>query len=200
MKIFLIITLIVLLVYLFSRRFLQTAGGITVTHGRRDFAVIGTSTQLIQRITKSTLRTVGVGFLLFFIALILGMKIKILWILFPLSLYLMGQLFVYSNHVQYVKGQRIYFNPQTYDVLVEFVKAPPLSFNLIRDVTRVSEVKSVQKNREALFGYYAIHLNKNTVMIPYLIEQHRSVANVVFFRYINENFKIEIESKLFPII
>lgn len=167
---------------------------------RQHFVVIDTSPQLIRRVTKSTLRTVGIGFLLLLIALVLGMKIKILWILIPLSLYLIGQFFVYTNHIKSTKDQRIYFNLETYEVLVDHIKDQPLSFNLMRDVVSVSEIKSVQKNRDTLFGYYKLRLKQGAVVIPYLIEQNDNSVNRLFFTYLNENFKIEVESKLFPII
>ncbi|HLT87133.1 MAG TPA: hypothetical protein VKZ57_06050 [Sphingobacterium sp.] len=203
MKIFIIIALIGFLVYLIARRFMLTSAGdtsIVKARQRQHFVVIDTSPQLIRRVTKSTLRTVGIGFLLLLIALVLGMKIKILWILIPLSLYLIGQLFVYTNHIKSTKDQRIYFNPETYEVLVDYVKDQPLSFNLMRDIVSVSEIKSVQKNRDTLFGYYKLRLKQGTVVIPYLIEQNENAMNRQFFTYLNENFKIEVESKLFPII
>lgn len=118
----------------------------------------------------------------------------------PLALYLIGQLFVYTNHVKSTKDQRIYFNAATYEVLVDHVKNQPLSFNLVSDVVSVSEIKSVQKNRDTLFGYYKIRLKQGTIVIPYLIEQNENSVNKLFFTYLNENFKIEVESKLFPII
>lgn len=181
---------------------LTSAGDTSIVKARQrqHFVVIDTSPQLIRRVTKSTLRTVGIGFLLLLIALVLGMKIKILWILIPLSLYLIGQLFVYTNHIKSTKDQRIYFNPETYEVLVDYVKDQPLSFNLMRDIVSVSEIKSVQKNRDTLFGYYKLRLKQGTVVIPYLIEQNENAMNRQFFTYLNENFKIEVESKLFPII
>ncbi|TYR31278.1 hypothetical protein FXV77_20950 [Sphingobacterium phlebotomi] len=203
MKIFIIIALVGLLVYLIARRFMLTNTGsasIVRAGQRQHFVVIDTSPQLIRRVTKSTLRTVGIGLLLLLVALVLGMKIKILWILIPLSLYLIGQFFVYTNHIKYTKDQRIYFNPETYEVLVDYIKDQPLSFNLMRDIVSVSEIKSVQKNRDTLFGYYKLRLKKDTVVIPYLIEQNESAMNRQFFTYLNENFKIEVESKLFPII
>lgn len=203
MKIFIIVALVGLLVYLIARRFMLTSAGdtsIVRASQRQHFVLIDTSPQLIKRVTKSTLRTVGIGFLLLLITLVLGMKIKILWILIPLSLYLIGQLFVYTNHIKSIKDQRIYFNPETYEVLVDYIKDQPLSFNLMRDVVRVSEVQSVQKNRDTLFGYYKLRLKQGTVIIPYLIEQNENSTNKLFFTYLNENFKIEVERKLFPII
>lgn len=203
MKIFVVIALVGLLVYLIARRFMLTSVGntsIVKASQRQHFVVIDTSPQLIRRVTKSTLRTVGIGFLLLLIALVLGMKIKILWILIPLSLYLIGQFFVYTNHIKSTKDQRIYFNLETYEVLVDHIKDQPLSFNLMRDVVSVSEIKSVQKNRDTLFGYYKLRLKQGAVVIPYLIEQNDNSVNRLFFTYLNENFKIEVESKLFPII
>lgn len=203
MKIFIIIALVGLLVYFFAKKFMLANvadNSLVRASQRRQFMVIDTTPRLIKRVTRGTLRTVGIGFMLFLIVLLLGMKIKILWILLPLSLYLIGQLFVYTNHIKTTKDQRIYFNPDTYEVLVDHIKEQPLSFNLIRDVIHVSEVKSVQKNRDTLFGYYKLRLKQGTVVIPYLVEQSENAMNRVFFTYLNENFKIEVESKLFPII
>ena len=165
-----------------------------------QFVLLDTSPQLIANITRSTLWTVGIGIVLFLIVLILGMKIKILWIALPLCLYLIGQLFVYTNHIRATKDQRVYFDTNTYDVLIDYVKGPPLSFNLQRDVIRVSEVRSVQKNRDTIFGYYRIHTSRGIVVLPYILEQSERVWNQHFFEYLNTNYKIEIESKLFPII
>lgn len=204
MKIFIIIALIGLLVYLIARKFMLTTSAsntsIIKARQRQRFVVIDTSSPLINRVTRSTLRTVGIGFLLLLLTLVLGMKIKILWILIPLSLYLIGQFFVYTNHIKSIKNQRIYFNPETYEVLVDYIKDQPLSFNLMRDIVSVSEIKSVQKNRDTLFGYYKLHLKQGMVVIPYLIEQNDNSTNKLFFTYLNENYKIEVESKLFPII
>lgn len=204
MKIFIIIALIGFLIYLIARRFLSVntvETSVVRANYRQYFVAIDTSPKLIRRVTQSTFRTVGIGFILLLVALVLGMKIKILWILIPLSLYLIGQLFVYINHLKYTKDQRIYFNTETYEVFVDYIKDHSLSFNLMRDIVRVSEIKSVQKNRETLFGYYKLQVKHGaTVVIPYLIEQHENDANRLFFQYLNENFKIEVESKLFPII
>lgn|SRR5690606_4378163 len=204
MKIFIIIALIGFLIYLIARRFLSVntvETSVVRANYRQYFVAIDTSPKLIRRVTQSTIRTVGIGFILLLVTLVLGMKIKILWILIPLSLYLIGQFFVYINHLKYTKDQRIYFNTETYEVLVDYIKDQSLSFNLMRDIVAVSEIKSVQKNRETLFGYYKLQVKQGaTVVIPYLIEQHENDANRLFFQYLNENFKIEVESKLFPII
>src|SRR5690606_24269825 len=205
MKIFIIIALIGLLLYFIARRFMLAGGNDTAivrANQRQHFVLIDTSSPLISRVTKSTLRTVGSGFVLLLIVIILGMKIKILWILIPLSLYLIGQLFVYTNHIKSTKDQRIYFNLETYEVLVDHINDQPFSFTLLRDVVSVSEIKSVQKNRDTLFGYYKIRLKQGqgSVVIPYLVEQNKKPANRLFFTYLHENFKIEVESRLFPII
>src|SRR5690606_39335562 len=101
MKIFIIMALIGLLVYLIARKFMLTTSAsntsIIKARQRQRFVVIDTSSSMRNRVTRSTLRTVGIGFLLLLLTLVLGMKIKILWILIPLSLYLIGQFFVYTN-------------------------------------------------------------------------------------------------------
>src|SRR5690606_26170378 len=188
MKIFIIIALVGLLVYLIARRFLSVntfKTSMVRANYRQYFVAIDTSPTLIRRVTQSTFRTVGIGFILPLVALVLGMKIKILWILIPLSLYLIGQLFVYINHLKYTKDQRIYFNTETYEVFVDYIKDHSLSFTLMRDIVRVSEIKAVQMNRETLFGYYKLQVKHGaTVFVPYLIVQHEHDANRLFFQYL----------------
>src|SRR5690606_36587807 len=178
-----------------------TAGIINTTN-RQGFLLIHTSPQVLGRVTKSTLWTVGTGFILFLLILVLGLKIKIFWIALPLSFYLIAQLFVYTNHVKTVKNQRIYFDPQTSEVYVERLPGigMDLHFNLLRDVIEITEVRSVQKNRGTLYGYYRLRLKNDILIIPYLVEQHDHSGNKAFFASINNNFKIEVEIKLFPII
>src|SRR5690606_5243968 len=137
MKIFIIIALVGLLVYLIARRFLSVntfKTSMVRANYRQYFVAIDTSPKLIRRVTQSTFRTVGIGFILLLVALVLGMKIKILWILIPLSVYRIGQLFVCIIHLEYTKDRGIYFNTVAAEVFVDYIKDHPLSLNLIRDV------------------------------------------------------------------
>ena len=163
------------------------------------FFPIESSSAVLARVTKGTLWTVASGFILLILILVIGLKIKILWLMLPLSLYLIGQLFVYTNHVRVSKDQRIFFDPQTGDVLIDFLKKDTIAFNLKKDIISVSEVKSVQKNRGTLFGYYKLTTKAGTVVLPNLLEQHTNGVNSDFFTQVNA-YKRDIETKLFPII
>lgn len=165
-----------------------------------QFVLLDTSPQLIANITRSTLWTVGIGIVLFLIVLILGMKIKSYGSLFRYVYILLDNFLSTQIIFAPQKINAVYFDTNTYDVLIDYVKGPPLSFNLQRDVIRVSEVRSVQKNRDTIFGYYRIHTSRGIVVLPYILEQSERVWNQHFFEYLNTNYKIEIESKLFPII
>ncbi|MFD2594452.1 hypothetical protein [Sphingobacterium griseoflavum] len=172
-----------------------------VAHSRmHSLQLLDTSPSLLSKAARSTMVTAGIGALLFLLILIIGFKIKILWIAFPLSLYLFGQLFVYSNHIKALRKQRLYFDPQQGDVFVQQTDGKELHFNIFHDVKSVSEVKSVQKNRDMLYGYYKLHLRQGQVVIPYLIEQNPEPVNKQFFDCLQANFRIVVESRLFPII
>lgn len=197
-----IIILLGVLVYFIAKRFFISSPTTTLVKAsaKNGYKLIDTNGQLIAKVTKSTMATVGLGILLFVGILILGMKIKIIWIALPLSLYLLGQLFVYTNHVRATKDQRIYFDPNNDEVLLDRLKANTLRFNLLRDVTEVTEVRSVQRNKGTLFGYYKLKVQGDVVFVPYLIEQNQTYYNKLFFERLNANFKIQVETKLFPIV
>jgi len=202
MRFVLIFVLLAILVYYISRRFMMSAPartGLTQSH-RKNLQLLDTQPGLLAKVTRSTMMTVGIGVVLFFLILIIGMKIKILWIALPLSLYLIGQLFVYSNHMKALRNQRLYFDPQQGDVLVQYSNGEQLQFNLFRDIQSVAEVKSVQKNRDTLFGYYKLQLKQGQLVIPYLLEQNPQSINKQFFDCLATNYRIVVESRLFPII
>ncbi|MCY4780475.1 hypothetical protein ORI89_12490 [Sphingobacterium sp. UT-1RO-CII-1] len=202
MKFLLIFALVAFLLYLFVRRFFvkKEVQSVTRHHGNRNFILIDTTSTILSNATRNTLWTVGIGFILFLALLILGLKIKVLWIALPLSFYLIGQLFVYTNHVRFTKDQRIYFDPTNNQVFVDLIKADSIAFNLATDIIQVKEVKAIQKNRGILFGYYKIKLRQGQLIVPYLVEQNSAATNRQFFSYLNKNFKITVESRLFPII
>src|SRR5690606_23918107 len=67
MKIFIIIALIGFLIYLIARRFLSVntvETSVVRANYRQYFVAIDTSPKLIRRVTQSTIRTVGIGFIL----------------------------------------------------------------------------------------------------------------------------------------
>ena len=82
MRFVLIFVLLAILVYYISRRFMMSAPartGLTQSH-RKNLQLLDTQPGLLAKVTRSTMMTVGIGVVLFFLILIIGMKIKILWI------------------------------------------------------------------------------------------------------------------------
>ncbi|KGE13201.1 hypothetical protein [Sphingobacterium deserti] len=202
MRILLLVILVAILMYYISRRFFMKGPTTSIMKPtqQHNLQLVDSDTQVIAKAAKSTLVTVGIGIILFFVILLIGFKIKILWIALPLALYLIGQLFVYSNHLKAIRKYRMYYDPEQADVLVYNAAGESMHFNLLRDVQSVSEVKSVQANKGTLFGYYKLRTSKGELVIPYLVEQHGASINRQFFDALNQNFKIEVETKLFPII
>jgi len=199
-KFILIAALVGFLLYILYNRFVKpsihrSAGKTIKTNG---YQLIEATNHTIAKTANMTLTSVVIGFILFIIVLLLAIKIKILLILLPISLYLIGQLFLLSNHVKHTKKQQLWFNTETSNVFLEMVDEENLNFNLLRDVIAVKEVKSVQKTRGLLYGYYILDLSNQQIKLPYLLAENH--ANNYFFDTLRSNFKIEVESKLFPII
>ncbi|WP_159638659.1 hypothetical protein [Sphingobacterium composti Ten et al. 2007 non Yoo et al. 2007] len=146
---------------------------------------------------KKTLITVGIGILILLITIVIASKFKIALFMLPVSFYLIGQFFILNNHLKATKNQRIIYNSKTHEVQVEISNNKIEIFNLLNDVKRVTEVKSVQKNNGILFGYYKLHTQNHTYNIPYIIAQNPQTKP--FFDKL-QLFDREIETKLFPII
>jgi len=203
MKILLLAALFGLLAHLlFGRFFIPRKGNADgADRPERDgFLLVGCPPSAIGQAAKNTLQTAGTGIVLFVAILLLGMKVRVLWIALPLALYLIGQFFVYTNHVKTVKNLRIYFHPRTNDLYVQRIGRKDLRFNLLRDVVKVTGVKAVQKNRGLLFGYYRLHLENEALCVPYLLLRHDHPNNRTFLGHIADNFEIKAESRLFPVI
>jgi len=203
MKILLIVALFGLLGHLlFGRFFIPRKGDADgADRAERDgFLRLRCPPDAIGQATKNTLLTVGTGLVLFVAILLLGMKVRVLWIALPLALYLIGQFFVHANHVKTVRNMRIYFHPRTNDLYVQRIGREDLRLNLLRDVVKVAEVKAVQKNRGMLFGYYRLHLENEVLPVPYLLLRHDHPNNRTLLDHIADNFEIKAESRLFPII
>lgn len=203
MKILWIVALVGLLLYYVGRRLfmgISRATSVTVS-GRRGFQLVDTHSALMGRVTKNTFTTVGFGIALLFVILILGFKIKIIFIALPLSFYLIGQFFVYTNQLRLTKDQKLYFDATNNQVCLARLGGDDLYFNLLQDVVRVVEVKSVQMNRGILFGYYNIQLKGGqTIALSHLLSQNENRVNILFFERLNEHFKTKVQTKLFPIV
>lgn len=198
-KIIIIVALIAMLIFSIVRK-LNLFGSWSTTQrlsSPSEIIEISAPLSIYKSAVKKTLITVGVGVLLLLITIVLASKFKIALIMLPVSLYLIGQFFILNNHLKASKNQRMIYNSLTHEIQVEDNNNKVQNFNLLNDVKRVSEVKSVQKNNGLLFGYYVLHTQKENYFIPYIIAQNPQTRP--FFDKL-QLFDREIETKLFPII
>lgn len=139
------------------------------------------------------------GVVLILITVLLFVKIKIVLFLLPIAFFLIGYLFLFNNHFSKIKSQQIWFNTKTNEVFVEQLRADNYTFNIFRDIQGVQQVESIQTTRGLLYGYYRIKLKDHILEIPYLLAENKP-ANNLFFETISQNFKIDIQKRIFPII
>lgn len=198
-KLILILLLVAVLIYFLSRK-LQAAGKSMAVQrqAKQGYILVEGGGQVINKIIKNTLFSVGIGLVLFVITILLAMKVKILLIMLPISLYLMGQILLLNNQLKYAKDQQIWYNPNNNDVLVEWLSGNKLQFNLLRDIQQVKSIKAVQKNNQVLLGYYELTIHNNQLFIPYLIEENQ--VNTRFFKTLKDNYPVKAKSTLFPMI
>lgn len=154
-------------------------------------------TSILKGILKKTMLTIGTGIILLLIIIVIAAKFKIALIMLPISLYLIGQFFLFNNHIKILKKQRVLFNTQSNEVSVEYMSGKKLHFNLLSDIKEVREFRSVQKNNGVLLGYFELFTEHDKVIIPYLVAEN--LRTKPFFDKL-QLFKREIETKLFPII
>lgn len=159
--------------------------------------VLTVSPSVLKRSLKAVLYSVGTGMVLLFIILLIAAKFKIALIMLPVCFYLIGQFFVFNNHANTVKQQKLQYDGNTHDVSIKNIKGETIRFNLLKDVTALKEVRSVQKNNGLLMGYYCLHVGNNRIFIPYLLQD--MPQNKPFFDKL-QLFNRELETKLFPII
>lgn len=154
-------------------------------------------TYILKGILKKTMLTIGSGIILLLITIALSAKFKIALIMLPVSLYLIGQFFLFNNHIKTIKKQKIIFNKLSNEVSVEYTSGKKLQFNLLSDIKEIKEFRSVQQNNGVLLGYYELFTGQHKIVIPYLIAEN--LQTKPFFDKL-QLFKREIETKLFPII
>lgn len=190
--------LLAVLMYYIIRRLNIFSAGIEERRGQSNqVLVLIVPTSVLKRSLRAALFSVGTGIVLLFIILLIAAKFKVALIMLPICLYLIGQFFVFNNHANTVKQQRIQYDSNTHNVNIETSKGETLSFNLLQDVNVLKEVRSVQKNHGLLMGYYCLHVRNNKIYIPYLLQDNPQ--NKPFFDKL-QLFNRELETKLFPII
>lgn len=198
-KLLLILLLVGVLIYFISRKLQAVGKSLAVQkQAKQGYILVDAGSQVVNKVIKNTLFSVGIGVVLLVITLVLAMKVKILLIMLPISLYLMGQLFLLNNQLKYTKDQQIWYNPANNDVLVEWLSGQKVQFNLLRDIQEIRTVKAVQKNNQVQFGYYEIIVHNNRLFLPLIIEENQ--INNRFFKTLKDNYSIKGKTTLFPLI
>jgi len=200
-KVILIVGLILFLLYYISKKL---SASFTATNSpaiivKNGYQKIDTSKVIIADTSQKVMKNIGIGAILLIIMLALIIKIEILLFLFPISIYMIGYLFLFKNHLKKTSSQVIWYNKQTEDVIIESMTKDPYHFNLLRDVKAVQQIESIQNTKGLLFGYFRIKTQKEIIEIPYLVFQNNP-SNHLFFDSLQKNFKIDIQKKIFPII
>lgn len=154
-------------------------------------------TFMLQQLFKKVLLTVGTGFLLLIIILVIASKFKVALLLLPISFYLIGQFFVFNNHIKTIKNQKLLYNKVTATLTISIADQKPFTINFDTDSYKVREVKSVQKNNGVLMGYFELISNRKNCFIPYIVSTNPQTKP--FFDKLLLS-KRELETKLFPII
>ncbi len=198
---FLIIGLFILIAYLMIRKKFNLFG--FAAGGSKDlksgFQLIEASSAVIQANLKKTISNVIMGVILILITVLLFVKIKIILFLLPIAFFLIGYLFLFNNHFNKVKSQQVWYNAKTDEVFIEQLKGENYSFNLLKDIEAVQKIESIQTTRGLLYGYYRIKLKNSILEIPYLVAENKPINNL-FFDTITQNFKIDVQKRIFPII
>jgi len=197
----LIIGLILLVAYLMLRKKFNffEASDTNSKNLKSGFQLIEAPAALIQSTLKKTISNVIMGLVLILITVLLFVKIKIVLLLLPIAFFLIGYLFLFNNQFSKIKSQQIWFNAKTNEVFVEQLKAENYAFNIFQDVQAVQKIESVQTTRGLLYGYYRIKLKDQLLEIPYLLAENKPTNNL-FFDTLTQNFKIETQKRIFPII
>ena len=197
----LIVGLILLVAYLMIRKKFKfsESSDTNSKNLKSGFQRIEAPAALIQSTLKKTISNTLIGVVLILITVLLVVKIKLVLFLLPIAFFLVGYLFLFNNHFSKIKRQQIWFNAKTNEVFVEQLKADNYAFNIFRDIQGVQRIQSVQTTRGLLYGYYRIKLKDRILEIPYLVAENKP-ANNLFFDTITQNFKIDIQKRIFPII
>lgn len=197
-KFVIIAVLVGILIFFIARRLMNIPLFAAKRIEYPGFIPIEADKNIVNRVINTTLGSVAIGFVLLIVILFLGIKVKIFLFLLPISFYLMGQLFLLANHINHTKRQRMWFNPKTNDILIHNKKQGNISINLYRDVHEVIEVRSIQKNRGILFGYFKLATDMGDVYIPFLYKDNQH--NNFFFTPLQYDFQVKSRSVFFPMV
>ena len=198
-KVIVIGALLAILIFFIIRRLgLGFQGGTTTSYIQSsEWLELRLDNATLKRAVKQTLLSVGIGFILLVLILLVASKFRIALLLLPISFYLIGQYFILMNHIKASRKLQIFFHRNLNEIKVYTPGKTSVHYRLDEEMVQLKEIKGVQKNQGLLFGYYAVRIGRSTFNIPYLLEENKQ--NKPFFHYLQPMSR-EIETKLFPII
>lgn len=197
-KVLVIVVLVGLLLFFIVGRLFRFASGQSRSLEQSGFRQIAVDPAVLHHAIRSSVLTGLTGFVLLLVVLFLGMKIKILFILLPISLYLISQLFLIANHISSLRKVKVWYNPNSQDVRLQLEDGRVVDFNLFSDVEKVSRINAVQKNRKILMGIYTFSGPRFEFGLSCLLLE--SSGNKFFFDDIERFFKPRISTHLFPLV
>lgn len=198
MKFLLIIGLLGFLAFLFLRRIFFWGKWNFQFQVSSSYIEVKADPRDVQATIRLTLTTALTGAILMAIIVLLGWKLKILFILVPIALYLCGQAILLLNHVRYVKNNRIWYNPTKAEFRIVNTKGDEKAFLLYQDIRHISVRTALQPNKGIVFGYYELQSDRDSLKLPFLYTQNR--FNSFIFEELNRFDGIERKSSFFPLV
>jgi len=196
-KVIVIGALLAVLIFFIIRRLGFMSSSTTSYIQSSEWMELRLDNATLKRIVKQVLLSVGIGFIIFILILLVASKFRIALILLPISFYLIGQYFILINHIKASRKHKLFFHKDLNEVKVHTKGKEDVHFQLDKDMVQLSEVQAVQKNSGLLLGYYEIRVGRAKVYISYLQKENRQ--NRLFFDRLQQ-LPREIETKLFPVI
>lgn len=197
-KVLIITVLLGLLLFLVVGRLFRFASGRPSAMEPWGFREVRVDAALLNEAIKSSVLTGLSGFGLLLVILLLGMKIKILFILLPISIYLIIQLFVITNHLSSMRKVSLWYNADSKDATLFLKGGREIHFNLSRDVEKVERIDAVQKNRKILLGVYRFSGTQFEFGLSSLLSENR--ANRFFFDDVDRYFRPAVRTTLLPLV
>lgn len=164
----------------------------------RGYIHLSVDNRVTNQVIQSSILTVCTGFILFLLILFLGMKVHILLILLPVSLYLMGQLFLVANHLASTRKVAIWYNPMTKGMRLQTKDGRIFDLNLYTDIDKVVKINAVQRNRKVLLGVYELTGSRMQFRISNLLTDNPK--NEPFFQDVEQHFDPKVSTHLFPTV
>lgn len=197
-KIITITIIIFFLWYIFSQKLSRFKYNTNSNyHNNQQIITLNLPTFIQNQLWKKTLVTVGTGAILLVIILLIATRFKIILICLPLSFYLIGQFFVFQNHIKVIRRQKANYNVETNELLMTTSKGKEVLINLNNSSVKVREIKPVQKNNGISLGYFEIYSKEGSCYIPYVLSKNR-YTNIIFNTI--QKLNKESHTKVFPLI